>query len=104
MCSMVFELLQHALQIRGDVWLFPVRRIYCAGRNCADQAREMGHAPTLEQPFFFFNPADALVAAPADIAYPQRTRDVQHEVELVVALKSSARNLTAEQARHCIFG
>lgn len=104
MRSMLFELPQPALPIRGDARLFPVRRIYCVGRNYADHAREMGHDPTLEQPFFFSKPADALVAAPADIAYPPGTSDLQHEVELVVALESGGRSLTAEQARRCIFG
>lgn len=104
MGSMLFELHQPVLPIRGDAMLFPVRRIYCVGRNYADHAREMGHDPTLEQPFFFSKPADALVATPADIAYPPATVDLQHEVELVVALKSGGHRLTAERARQCIFG
>lgn len=104
MSSMLFELHQPAVPVRGEAMLFPVRRIYCVGRNYADHAREMGHDPMLEQPFFFSKPSDVLVVTPADIPYPPATRDLQHEVELVVALGSGGRDLTSEQARQCIFG
>jgi len=66
--------------------LFPVRRIYCVGRNYADHAREMGSDPEREQPFFFSKPADAVVASGSVLSYPVRTANLHHEVELVVAI------------------
>lgn len=104
MPPMLFELSLPTLPIRGSATRFPVRRIYCVGRNYADHAREMGHDPSLEQPFFFSKPADALVCAPASVPYPSATSDLQHEVELVVALHAGGRNLDAAQARACIYG
>ncbi len=78
-----------ALAIAGSQARFPVRRVYCVGRNYADHAREMG-ADTREPPFFFSKPADALVpvadGSAATVAYPPATNNLQHEVELVVAL------------------
>ncbi len=67
--------------------LFPVRRIYCVGRNYADHAREMGSDPSREPPFFFGKPADAAIQGHA-VPYPPKTADLHHEVELVVALKA----------------
>lgn len=104
MHPMLFELSPPALPIRGSAARFPVRRIYCVGRNYADHAREMGHDPALEQPFFFSKPADALVCAPGPVPYPSATSDLQHEVELVVALHAGGRSLDAAQARACIYG
>lgn len=74
---------------------FPVRRIYCVGRNFADHAREMGAAAPATaaergQPMFFMKPADAIVTADAPIPYPPATTDLHHEVELVVALGKDA--------------
>lgn len=83
---MLFPLPQSTLPVLGEQALFPVRRIYCVGRNYAEHAREMGHDPALESPFFFSKPADAVVNGPAAVAYPPATTDLQHEVELVVAL------------------
>ena len=65
---------------------FPVRRIYCVGRNYAAHAREMGHDPDREAPFFFMKPADALVTGSADMPYPVMTSDLHHEMEQVVAI------------------
>jgi fumarylpyruvate hydrolase len=104
MPSMLFELPKPALPVCGEPIDFPVRRIYCVGRNYADHAREMGHDPALESPFFFSKPADALVVAPATVNYPPATTDLQHEVELVVALRGGGRHLDAGQARACIYG
>lgn len=89
--------------VRGG-GLFPVRRIYCVGRNYADHAREMGHDPDKEPPFFFSKPADALVTGGADTPYPSLTSDLHHEIELVAALKSGGRDLTPAQAEAAIFG
>jgi fumarylpyruvate hydrolase len=75
-----------SLAIEGSHARFPVRRIYCVGRNYAEHAREMGGDPDREPPFFFMKPADAIVADGNDFPYPTQTTDVHHEMELVVAL------------------
>ncbi|HEX4583933.1 MAG TPA: fumarylacetoacetate hydrolase family protein [Burkholderiaceae bacterium] len=85
---------------------FPVHRIYCVGRNYEDHAREMG-ASGREAPFFFCKPADAVLyagSAPIVIPYPDRTADLQHEVELVVAIGSPGYRVTVEQAARMIWG
>lgn len=83
---------------------FPVRRIFCIGRNYAEHAREMGAAVDASAPMFFCKPADAVVTDGADVPYPQATSDLHHEVEMVVALKSGGRDLDATQATAAIFG
>ena len=85
---------QARVPVRGDA-TFPVRRIYCVGRNFADHAREMGAAVPASkadrgQPVFFLKPADAVVTDGADIPYPPGTQDLHHEVELVVAIGRDA--------------
>ena len=92
-----------ALPVEGESGLFPVRRVYCVGRNYADHAREMGHDPDREPPFFFAKPADALVAD-GRFPYPQATRDVHHEIELVVALGQGGRDIPAASAAAHIWG
>lgn len=84
--------------------LFPVRRIYCVGRNYADHAREMGGNPDREPPFFFGKPSDAVVPGGGDIAYPPLTSNLHHEVELVVALGSGGRDIPVEKALACVYG
>jgi fumarylpyruvate hydrolase len=93
-----------------DGGTFPVRRIYCVGRNFADHAREMGAiAPASKaergQPVFFLKPADAIVTGGADVPYPPGTQDLHHEVELVVALghDAPAGLLPLEQANALVF-
>ncbi len=83
---------------------FPVRRVYCVGRNYAEHAREMGHDPDREDPFFFSKPADALVIDGADMPYPSATKDLHHEMELVVALKSGGVDIAEGAALGCIWG
>src|SRR5215469_11938688 len=83
---------------------FPVRRIYCVGRNYAAHAREMGHDPDREDPFFFMKPADAIVPTGSKIPYPLMTKDYQHEIELVVALAKGGTAIPVETAPDCIFG
>jgi fumarylpyruvate hydrolase len=83
---------------------FPVRRIYCVGRNYAEHAREMGADPTREAPFFFMKPADAVVSDGARIPYPGQTADFHYEAELVVAIGGSGERLTPEQAQVLVFG
>ena len=90
--------------IAGSDERFPVRRIFCVGKNYADHAREMGGDPTREPPFFFSKPADAIVSGTADLAMPPRTANLHHEIELVVALAKGGANIAAADAADCIFG
>ena len=90
--------------VEGSHGLFPVRRIFCVGRNYAEHAREMGADPNREPPFFFTKPADALVPMGGKLSFPVATRDLHHEVELVVALKGGGRQLSADAAPALIFG
>jgi len=83
---------------------FPVRRIYCVGRNYAEHAREMGHDPDREPPFFFAKPADALLTGGADMPYPSMTADLHHEMELVVALKSGGADIAEAEAMRHVWG
>jgi fumarylpyruvate hydrolase len=92
-----------ALPVVGETGLFPVRRVHCVGRNYAEHAREMGHDPEREEPFFFQKPPDALVLD-GRFPYPSRTGDVHHEVELVVALGGGGRDIPVERAAGCIYG
>ena len=93
-----------AVPVVGTAACFPVRRIYCVGRNYADHAREMGHDPEREPPFFFSKPADAIVPGGGDVAYPPQTANLQHEVELVVALAHGGRDIPVSAAAGAIFG
>lgn len=83
---------------------FPVRRIYCVGRNYAAHAREMGHDPNREPPFFFMKPADAIVQNNTSFPYPPETKDLHHEIELVVALGKGGKNISADQALSHVYG
>jgi fumarylpyruvate hydrolase len=83
---------------------FPVRRIFCVGRNYADHVREMGGDPKSDPPVFFTKPADAIVASGSTIAYAPRTTNLHHEVELVVALKSGGSDIAQEHALSHVFG
>jgi fumarylpyruvate hydrolase len=83
---------------------FPVRRIFCVGRNYAAHAREMGHDPDRDFPFFFMKPFDAIVPTGSSILYPSATNELHHEVELVVALKKGGLNIEESQANSCIYG
>ena len=90
-------------QIEGSDAQFPVRRIYCVGRNYAAHRREMG-GDDREPPFFFSKPADAVVASGAVIPYAAATANLHHEVELVVALKGGGVNVPVETALDLVFG
>lgn len=83
---------------------FPVRRIYCVGRNYAAHAREMGHDPNREEPFFFMKPADAIVPTGSVVPYPSKTSDYHHEIELVVALGKGGSNIPVENALDLVYG
>jgi len=82
---------------------FPVRRVYCVGRNYAEHVREMGNDPR-EPPFFFAKPADAVVIEGAPIAYPPQTEDFQHEIELVVAIGRDGTAIAEHEALDHVFG
>ena len=94
---------QAALAVAGSDKLFPVRRIWCVGRNYLEHIREMGHDERAP-PFFFAKPADAIVPDGGTVPYPSLTKDMHHEVELVVALKSGGRNIPADKALDCVWG
>ncbi|WP_262299615.1 fumarylacetoacetate hydrolase family protein [Microvirga sesbaniae] len=97
-----------ALPVAGSADLFPVRRVYCVGRNYAAHAREMGGDPTREPPFFFMKPADALQPVPegetADHPYPPKTGNYHFEIEMVVALAKGGKDIPVEQALDHVFG
>lgn len=92
------------LPVEGSSDRFPVRRIFCVGRNYADHAREMGGDPDREPPFFFSKPADALVESGATIPYPPMTSDLHHEAELVVALGQGGADVPADAALALVWG
>jgi fumarylpyruvate hydrolase len=83
--------------------MFPVRRIYCVGRNYAEHIREMG-GDERELPFFFQKPTDAIVLDGAQVPYPPITNDLQHEVELVLAIGAAGAGIPKEQAALHVFG
>jgi fumarylpyruvate hydrolase len=93
-----------SLPVVGDSKRFPVNRIYCVGRNYADHAREMGHDPDREPPFFFMKPATAIVTEGHDMAYPALSKDVHHELEMVVALGKGGSNIPVDQALDHVWG
>lgn len=98
-----------ALPVAGSDQLFPVRRVFCVGRNYAEHAREMGaidQADGREPPFFFMKPGDALVGGDGElaVAYPPQTANLHHEVELVVALRAGGANVAVDAAKELIFG
>lgn len=88
----------------SDRRLFPVRRIFCVGRNYADHAREMGHDPDRESPFFFAKPADALVLDGADMPYPTLTGNLHFELEQVVAIGVGGADIAEDKALDHIWG
>ncbi|TVO59336.1 fumarylacetoacetate hydrolase family protein [Denitromonas halophila] len=99
---------QASLPVAGSADRFPVRRIYCIGRNYADHAREMGGSPDREPPFFFCKPADAAFAvtgeAPVDWPYPTITTDLHHEIELVAAIGRGGRDIDVADALDHVWG
>ena len=92
-----------ALPVAGTDQIFPVRRLYCVGRNYAEHAIEMGHDPNREPPFFFQKNPDSLVLD-GQFPYPAASSDVHFEIELVVALKSGGSDIPAERAMDCVYG
>lgn len=93
-----------ALPVRGTDELLPVHRIYCVGRNYAEHAIEMGHDPDREPPFFFQKNPDSLVPDGGEFPYPPATKDVHHELEMVVALREGGKDISVDRALDHVFG
>ena len=93
-----------SLPVAGETARFPVRRIFCVGRNYAEHSREMGHDPTRELPFFFTKDSHSLVAGGGVFPYPTLSQDVHHEIELVVAVGKGGSDIPAEKALRHIYG
>lgn len=91
------------LPIEGSDAVFPVRRVYCIGRNYAAHAIEMGHDPNREPPFFFQKNPNNLITGDS-FPYPPQTRDVHHEIEMIVALKSGGKNIPIDKALDHVWG
>lgn len=92
-----------ALPIEGSGQKFPVRRVYCVGRNYAEHTREMGHDPDKEDPFFFQKTPDSLLTS-GRFPFPTMSNDVHFEIELVVALRSGGKDIAAADAMAHVFG
>ncbi len=96
-----------SVPVVGRTERFPVHRIYCVGRNYEEHAKEMGFTGR-EPPFFFMKPADAIVVVPAGetatISYPRLTRNLHHEIELVIAIGKGGSNIAAADALYHVFG
>ena len=93
-----------ALPIRGSKDLFPIHRIYCVGRNYAAHTREMGHDPDRELPFFFQKNPDNIIHNGEKFPYPDKSKDVHFEIELVIALSKGGKNIEETDAMDCVFG
>jgi 2-keto-4-pentenoate hydratase/2-oxohepta-3-ene-1,7-dioic acid hydratase in catechol pathway len=106
--GMPFRVASTTIPIVGTTDVFPVRRIYCIGRNYAAHSREMGSDPTREPPFFFQKPTDAIqFVAPGTVGdhpYPSLTKNYHYEVELVAALKAGGKDIPIERALDLVYG
>lgn len=103
--SYVFDAPQQAsLAVKGTQDRFPIRRIFCVGRNYEAHAREMGKDPTREAPFFFTKPADAALDTPCTVAYPKLTENLHFEVELVIAIGKGGSEIAEADVMDHIWG
>lgn len=93
-----------SVAVAGTTERFPVRRIFCVGRNYAAHAREMGNDPDRDPPFFFTKPADTVVDSGSTIPYPTLTANLHHEIELVVAIGSAASRAAPNDALKHVWG
>ena len=100
----LFELPQPTVPIAGCDELFPVRRIYCIGRNYEKHVAEMGYDVKRSKPFYFAKPADAIVQSGSTVDYPQRTEDLHHEIEFVVAIGKRGSDIDVADALDYVFG
>jgi fumarylpyruvate hydrolase len=103
MSAYVFQPVITAVPVDGG-GEFAVRRIFCVGRNYAEHAREMGHDPDAEPPFFFMKPADALVTSGRETPYPPATNDLHHEIELVAAIGAAGAAIDPADALDPVWG
>ena len=94
---------QVTLPVEGTDEVFPVGRIFCIGRNYAEHAREMGHDPDREPPFFFMKPANAVTTS-GEFPYPPGTSDVHHEMEMIVALAKGGKDVAEADALDLVYG
>jgi len=104
MSFVILPAVQPSVEVAGTDDRFPVHRIYCVGRNYAAHAREMGMDPDREPPFFFSKPPDAIVANGTPVAYPSRTANLHHEIELVVAIGTGGRDIPVANALAHVYG
>ncbi|MBY4946830.1 fumarylacetoacetate hydrolase family protein [Cupriavidus respiraculi] len=95
---------QASVAVAGGTARFPIRRVFCVGRNYAAHAREMGKDPDREPPFFFTKPADAVVPAEGTVAYPPLTDNLHHEIEMVVAISKGGSDIAVDGALEHVWG
>jgi fumarylpyruvate hydrolase len=95
---------QPSVAVADEDAVFPVRRIWCVGRNYADHAREMGHDPNREPPFFFAKSADTVVPGGGTLAFPSQTNDLHHEIEMVVAIGVGGNDIQHDRALDHVYG
>ncbi len=100
----LFDLSQPSVPVSGTDHQFPVRRIYCIGRNYEKHVAEMGYDVKRSEPFYFAKPADAIVLSGATVDYPPLTEDLHHEIELVVAIGKRGSNVSVDEALDYVFG
>lgn len=93
-----------SVAVAGDSARYPIRRIFCVGRNYEAHAREMGKDPSREPPFFFMKPADVALDTPAQVPYPPQTSNFQYEIELIVAIGTGGANIAQDKALDHVWG
>ena len=103
MIKLAFQIPTPSLEISGSAMRFPVRRIFCVGRNYGEHAKEFGNDER-DPPFFFNKPADAIAPSGSTLLYPPQTHDLHHEAELVVAIGEGGSNINTTEAPSHIFG
>jgi fumarylpyruvate hydrolase len=104
MPSLAFDLARPAVPVQGEDAAFPVRRIYCVGRNYQAHRAEMGGGDDRDPPFFFSKPADAVAPLGGVVPYPSKTENLHHEVELVAAIGTAGQDIPVERALELVFG
>lgn len=104
MSAALFTLPQPAVPVVGEDAIYPVRRVFCVGRNYAGHAREMGSDPSREPPFYFSKSPDCLVPGGGAIPYAPSTANLHHEIELVVAIGADVFQANADTAAKAVFG
>jgi fumarylpyruvate hydrolase len=95
---------QASLAVTNSTDRFPVRRVFCVGRNYEAHAREMGNDPDREPPFFFTKPSDAAIDTPCTIPYPVQTNDLHHEIELIIAIGKGGNDIAENDVPDHIWG